>query len=297
VQNTTDTLEQLVAINIGDIFESLGLSNVKRGRAILKKAFRPPALRFAKQMIEFDRRVGESGLRAGSLWACKKLVGRVLVSGVEHIPKQGATLIVSNHPGLSDSIDLFAAIPRDDLRIIAAHRPFLVALPNLKQYLVYVKEDASQRMSAFRGVLAELRAGRAVLTFPAGKIEPDPGVRKDAARSLELWTESIGLLARLEPSTTIVPVIVSGVFTPAAYRNPIARARRKLDDRERFAAMLQVMWPGYQRNVVHVAFGAPMSAADLKTRYANPLEITEAIANEAKKLIESPPTDWQEILA
>jgi hypothetical protein len=40
-----------------------------------------------------------------------------------------------------------------------------------------------------------------------------------------------------------------------------------------------------------------MSAADLKTRYANPLEITEAIANEAKKLIESPPTDWQEILA
>jgi 1-acyl-sn-glycerol-3-phosphate acyltransferase len=297
VQNTTDTLEQLVAINIGDIFESLGLSKVKRGRTILKKAFRPPALRFAKQMIEFDRRVGESGLREGSLWACKKLVGRVFVSGIDHIPKQGATLIVSNHPGLSDSIDLFAAIPRDDLRIVAAHRPFLIALPNLNEYLVYVKEDASQRMSAFRGVLAELRAGRAVLTFPAGKIEPDPGIRTDAARSLESWTESIGLLARLEPSTTIVPVIVSGVFTPAAYRNPIARARRTLDDRERFAAMLQVMWPGYQRNTVHVAFGAPMSAADLKTRYANPLEITQAIANEAKKLIDSPPTDWQEISA
>lgn len=297
MQNTTDTLEQLVAINIGDIFESLGLSKVKRGRTILKKAFRPPALRFAKQMIEFDRRVGESGLREGSLWACKKLVGRVFVSGIDHIPKQGATLIVSNHPGLSDSIDLFSAIPRDDLRIVAAHRPFLIALPNLKEYLVYVKEDASQRMSAFRGVLAELRAGRAVLTFPAGKIEPDPGIRKDAARSLELWTESIGLLARLEPSTTIVPVIVSGVFTPAAYRNPIARARRKLDDHERFAAMLQVMWPGYQRNTVHVAFGTPMSAADLKTRYANPLEITQAIANEAKKLIDSPPTDWQEISA
>jgi hypothetical protein len=272
----------LVDINLGDICDSLG---VRRG-ALTDMLFRAPAERFARQMQTFDERIGSDGLRAAARWITGELAGRIDVHGVEHIPASGPLLIVSNHPGLTDTVDLFASIPRDDLRIVAAHRPFLAALPNLTPHLVFVREDAGARMSAFRGIVSELRAGRAVLTFPAGRIEPDPAQRRDeAVASLESWNESTGLLARLAPDATIVPAIVSGVFDPAAYRHPIARIRRDLAQRERMAAMLQVILPALQRNTVTLRFGRPQRAADVAAGAADAAAITARIRDGARALL------------
>jgi len=272
----------LVDINLGDICDSLGV----RRSALTDALFRAPAERFARQMQTFDARIGSHGLREAARWITGQLAGRIDVEGAERVPRSGPLLIVSNHPGLTDTVDLFASIPRDDLRIVAAHRPFLAALPNLTPHLVFVREDAGARMSAFRSIVAELRAGRAVLTFPAGRIEPDPAQRRaDAVAALDAWNESTGLLARLAPETAIVPVIVRGVFDPAAYHHPLARIKRDLADRERMAAMLQVMLPALQRNTIRLDFGPPLRAAQLAAAHTDPAAITEHIRTAAGALI------------
>jgi hypothetical protein len=196
-------------------------------------------------------------------------------------------LILSNHPGLSDTLNLFAAIPREDLRVIAAYRPFLANLPNISARMVYVREDAGARMTAFRESSSLLKKAMAVLTFPAGKIEPDPAMRRDAAReSIASWIDSVALLIKLAPDTTIVPVIVSGVFDPRAYHNPLAQRKATLPERERFGAMLQVIWPGYQRNTVTLNFGAPIIARDLIARHeGDAAGVMAAIRDAARILI------------
>jgi hypothetical protein len=134
--------------------------------------------------------------------------------------------------------------------------------------MIYVKEDASARMTAFRESAALLKKDHSVLTFPAGKIEPDPAMRlPDARISIDSWIDSVALLAKLVPDTMIVPVIVRGVFDARAYRNPLAQRKATLPERERFAAMLQVIWPGYQRNAVTVTFGPALSARTLVERH------------------------------
>ncbi len=255
-----DAFARLVEINVNDIYESL---NIRRNAA-LNALFQIPARRFARQIVEFDRRVGAHGLRSASSWILPQLTGGVRVRGAENIPVSGPVLILSNHPGLSDTLNLFAAIPREDLRVIAAYRPFLANLPNVSARMVYVKEDAGARMAAFRESAALLKKALAVLTFPAGKIEPDPAMRRDAARaSIDAWIDSVALLIKLAPDTKVAPVIVSGVFDPRAYRNPLAQRKPTLPERERFGAMLQVIWPGYQHNTVTVNFGAPIAGRDL----------------------------------
>ena len=61
----------------------------------------------------------------------KRYVRNVRVHGHEHIPPTGPALFLSNHPGMADTISLFAAINRMDLKIIALHRPFLASLVNV----------------------------------------------------------------------------------------------------------------------------------------------------------------------
>jgi hypothetical protein len=278
-----DAFARLVEININDIYESL---NVRRN-AVFDAIFQVPARRFARQITEFDRRTGADGLRRAAGWIQQQVVGAAYAEGAANIPENGPVLILSNHPGLSDTLNLFASIPREDLRIIAAFRPFLAALPNVSARMVYVKEDASARMTAFRESAALLKKGLSVLTFPAGKIEPDPAIRRDDARaSIDGWIDSVGLLAKLAPDAAIVPVIVSGVFEPAAYRHRLAQRKTTLAERERFAAMLQVIWPGYQRNTVRLRFGAALSARELVAQCAgDAAAITARIRDAARTLI------------
>lgn len=273
--------EQLVEINLGDFYEALEI----RRRPALDLFMRFPARRFARDVLEFDARVGSVGLRTAAGWACTRLVNGVDVHGAGQVPPRGPLLIVSNHPGLGDTVALFASLPRDDMRIVANQRPFLQALKHLSARLVSVDKDAGQRMAAFRGVAGALKAGYAVLTFPAGKIEPDPDVRRaDALGSLDNWSDSIGLLARLVPAMHIVPVIVRGVYTPAALRNPLARMRRDAVTRERVASTLQIAWRGYQHNTIRIDVGAPLAAAKL-AQLGDAAAITAAIRDAARALM------------
>jgi hypothetical protein len=103
-----------------------------------------------------------------------------------------------------------------------------------------------------------LEEGGALLTFPAGEIEPDPatfGLQR-AAASLQNWSDSYTLFARLAPRTQFVPALVSHVISPDAQRHPLTLLRRTARDKEKLAAALQVALPRYRDLVARVTFGS-----------------------------------------
>jgi len=200
------------------------------------------AKKFAIQMIDFDREVGRSGLLEAARKALPNYVRTLSVAGAENVPPRGPLLVLSNHPGMSDALCLIVAIQRLDLRVIALDRPFLRALPNTSKYLFFVDSSPARRMSAVRQAVSHLKEGGAVLTFPAGKIEPDPNVYDGAEQSLADWSDSVSLFLRLVPRTQVVPALVRGVLWEKAVRHPITSLRRGRAERERLGAALQLIF-------------------------------------------------------
>jgi 1-acyl-sn-glycerol-3-phosphate acyltransferase len=210
------------------------------------------------------------------------------VHGREHVPARGPALFLSNHPGMTDTVSLFTAIDRSDLRIIAFHRPFLAALCNVSRHLSYISEDSSERMRAVRQVSTHLRAGGAVLTFPAGKIEPDPAVHQDSLESLKDWTDSSAVFLRMARETKIVPVLVSGVVWEKSVRLWLTRMKRNREDREKLATALQLLamvTRDAHPTTVHVQFGKPITLEEVGSLEADCIH--EKLIERMKCLIES----------
>jgi len=274
-----DQLERLTQAGVDDVISAFGLGGVRRGRVVLEALTRIPAGRLARQILAYDAMVGEAGLGTGGAWALKRLCETASVEGQDNVPRGGPLLLVSNHPGLADAVALFASTPRDDLRVIAADRPFLTALPNTSRYLLTVAEHSAGRSGVAREAARHLRSGGAVLTFPGGRIEPDPAVLPGAVEALRRWSASADLFARLTPGLAIVPVVVSGVTSPSALRNPLTRLRRRRRDREWLAATLQMLVPALRDVDVRVDFGRPV--------YAEPgATVGDAVARETRRLME-----------
>ena len=283
------TPDLLVDINLADLLESIGLG-ARRG-AFLRPLLRPAAGRFARTVREFDDRVGVCGLAAGSEWLLRRMAGGLQVAGRSHVPASGPLLVLANHPGMADTVALFAGLAaRPDLRVIALDRPFLRALPNVAACVSFVGDDGASRMRALRAGVQHLRQGGALLTFPAGAIEPDPAAEgaKFAIEALQSWSASYALFARAVPQTRIVAAIVSQVVSADALRNPLTRLRRSAADRGKLAAALQILWPPYQALPARVTFGA-VNTADGQ----GVAEIRQTVLSRAVALIASPPACWE----
>ncbi len=277
-------LAALIQINTDDMLEAFGLGDVHRGCRFWAASCYWPARRFAQTVLEFDRRVAAQGLPAAAAWGLQQFSARVEVVGRAHLPLTGPVIFVANHPGITDTLALFAALPRADLYTVAAQRPFLHSLPHMSRRLLYVNEASNAHLGVVRSVVQHLRRGGCILTFPAGKIEPDPAVLPGASAAFEEWSDSIGLFARLAPEAQIVPVLVSGVFSPHALASPLTHIRRRQPDRERFAAMLQVAAPWLYPVQIRVALAAPLRAGDLIIR-SSPAQAKQAVIAEMRALL------------
>jgi 1-acyl-sn-glycerol-3-phosphate acyltransferase len=269
-------LADLTWLNVADARSAFGLGPRTPLRGLADVALRVPARRFSRQLLALDAMVGRAGLRAGSAWICAQLSAGVVVRGPA-LPERGPLLLVANHPGLLDAAALCSAIPRDDLRILAITRPFLRALPNIAANLFAVGSTPAARTAAVRAGARHLRAGGALLTFPAGRIEPDPLTAEGAEESLAGWSESVDLIARLAGSPAVAPLIVGGVMSPAALGHPLARLRRAPADRRWLAAILQLMLPPLRGNRVRVQIGAPVRAESAR--------LSETVTAAARRLI------------
>ena len=253
------SLAELTWLNVADIFTAFGLSRVGWLRGPLELICRLPARRFATELVGLDTLVGAQGLRAGGAWMVATLCGSLERRGPP-LPSAGPLLIVANHPGLMDAAALFGAIPRADLRVLVADRPFLRALPHIAAALIPVGNGAATHTSALRTAVRHLRDGGALLSFPAGKIEPDPLALPGAEAALAGWSDSAELFARLVDGLTIVPAIVGGVLSTRALSHPLLRLRRTPSERQWLAAIIQLMQPQRFPVRVRVQFGLPIIA-------------------------------------
>ena len=260
--------DALMQIALDDLVASVGCAHRPLVTRILRWCLQRPARTFARQMVEFDAAVAQLGLPGAARRAQRHYVRDVQVSHERPLPV-GPVLALANHPGMTDTLSLFSALDRDDLKIIALDRPFLTAMPHVSDRLFFVREsDSRARAQLVRQVSTHLRRGGSVLTFPAGHIEPDPAVAPDAIASLDRWTDSVGVFIRMAPDTAVVPVLVRGVLWRAALRQPLLRLKQTREERERLAATLQLLahvaW-GIKPVTVRVHVGAPISARELGT--------------------------------
>ncbi len=275
-------LDWLTEINLDDLFAAAGLTWLRH--TPLQRLLWPFARRFAVVAQEFDRRVGVQGLAQGSSWLLHRMAAGGQVSGGHHVPATGPLLVLANHPGMTDTVALLASLAsRPDLRVIALDRPFLRALPNVARQLIVVPGHESGRMGALRAGVKHLKQGGALLTFPAGEIEPDPATfgRRRAVESVLRWSDSFVLFARMAPQTLVVPAIVSNVISGAAQQHVLTLLRRTADDKEKLAAALQVALPRYQTMVARVAFGPAQQAS------ADAGVLRQVIVDQVRSLIEA----------
>jgi hypothetical protein len=285
----TSNFEHLTQINLDDLVSSVGWQDHPILARILRRLFLKPARTFARIMVDYDSAVGELGLVEASRLMQHHFVRDMRVFGLDLIP-DSAFLALSNHPGMSDTLSLFCALNRPDLKIIALDRPFLNALPNASKHLFYVKDDSASRMGLVRQVTSHLRAGGAALTFPAGQIEPDPDVYEGALDSLKAWTDSAGVFIRMAPETAVLPVFVRGVIYTKAATHWLPATKKTRDEKEKLAAALQLLahLVFKQKDVhVRVQIGHPITARQLGT--TDPQVIHQAVLAEMKRLIENPP--------
>src|SRR5438309_11094522 len=227
---------------------------------VVRRLIRPVANHVADRFVVYDRALGEAGMHHGSAWIVDDETGGLAVEGRERVPARGPLLVVANHPGLSDAVVLFAALGREDAWIVTANYPFLRAMRLASRRFLFVSDDRADRLSAFRSIVSRLRSGDTVLVFPAGGLELDPALVRDAAlASLATWSRSVELLARLVRDTLVVPALVSGVISPSAFDHPLAKRRDVPKERQRMATLLQFALPAYRVNPVRVRFGAPIA--------------------------------------
>jgi hypothetical protein len=286
---TSSNIETLTQINLDDLISSFGWQNRPFLARLLRRTFVYPPLAFARQIAEFDSDIATHGLVMASRLALRRYANDLQIFDRDRIPAS-AFLALSNHPGMTDTLSLFVALNRDDLRIIALNRPFLNAMPNMSRQLAYVTDDPGERFTLIRQLSAHLRAGGAALTFPAGHIEPDPDVQKGSINSLRSWTDSTSLFLRMAPETAILPVVVRGVVRKNIAFHPLTYLKRARAEREKLAAALQLLAHVMlrMRDVhVRVQIGNPIYAKDIGTTETK--VVHQAVLSEMEALIENPP--------
>ncbi len=281
---------QLLRRQITDeVIKALGMTPAAWTRAVLGPVLYRPATRFSEIAAEFDRRVGEVGLVEAARWALEAFRTQVQVCLSGAVPQEGPLLIASNHPGTVDGLAIAASVGRPDLKVVASGLPFLRSLPQAAQHLIYVTLDPHQRMGVVREMIRHLRAGGAVLIFPSGRVDPDPEVLPGAEEALSAWSPSTGVVLRALPETRVLTGVVSGVLSGIHLRNPIARLRRELRQRQLLAEMLQVIRQMLAESgetiTARLTLSEPVRGLDLGAPGREAQALTQALIQRARAVL------------
>ena len=260
-----DQVTHLSSIALDDLVAALGWLGRRPFRPLVRRAGRPAARRFAEEVAAFDRCVERAGLVAAARALLARHVGALAIRGRDDVPFDRPVLFVANHPGLADALALIVAIDDDRLTLVAADRPFFRATPSVNARLIPVPAEEARWLATFRAIVDRLAARRPVATFPTGEIEPDPLIHSDAFAAVARWPRQLGAIRRRLPDLAVVPVAIGGVLTQRALRHPLARLQPARADRERAAAMLQVVLRSPRPRAVRLAFGPPLQELDAPT--------------------------------
>lgn len=187
-------------------------------------------------------------------WVLINTVYRLRERGMDHIPKEGACVVVCNHVSFVDAIIIAAAVPRP-LRFVMDHQIFKIPLLSALFRTVKAipiapsKENGTLKAQAFDAIADALKNGEAVCIFPEGKITFDgqinefrPGIEEIIART----------------PVPVVPMALRGLWG-------------SFFSRKNGKAMTGVPWKLWMKVELHAAPAvAPehVSASDLQQRIA-----------------------------
>ena len=285
-----ERLRRLEAVCRRDLSMLTGLDGSAVGRGLLDIVLGSRVRRFARSMATFNEDLDEYGLATAARTLCAHYGGSVVAEGAEQVPDDGPVLLVANHPGLMDTLALYATMPRPDIRALARPQPLLILLSALAPHLLMLPDEGPSRAGGLREVLRTLRLGGALVLFPAGHLEPEPARFCHERRSgsppsepLEPWSSGVGTLVRLAARQgvplQVVPTSIAGVLSEATARRfgPLIRLRRTLRGREDLTAVVQVAFPSLGPTTIRVRYGCPLSAEELAADRADADTITARV--------------------
>ena len=175
-------------------------------------------------------------------WLLARVIYRIRVRGLEHVPGEGAALVVCNHVSFADALVLSAAVHRP-MRFVMESSIFRMPVLNavfrgMKAIpIAPASEDREVRERAFAQVLEELAAGQLVCIFPEGRLTADGAIGEFRP----------GLMRVLrERPLPVVPVALSGLWGSAFSRRHPGPGRW----------LPRRLWAR-----IDVAVGAPVAAA------------------------------------
>jgi len=256
-------VDALTGFITDEVFVALGLPPHGRLRYHLGPLFARPTRRFVQLLADFDKIVAQQGPCQAARGLLPRFADSIEVHGTEQIPRQGALLVASNHPGSVDGLLICANLQRDDLKVIASGIPFLKNLPATAEHLIFTTADSHERMNAARASIRHLQEGGALLVYPSGLVDPDPCIHRGASEALQLWSRSLELFLRRVPETQVLVTIVRGVLSPGWARSPITWLRREGWKRRKlaefFQVMEQMMFPGRTILQPRIDFASPLT--------------------------------------
>ena len=142
------------------------------------------------------------------VWLLIHSVYRLKKEGIEHIPEEGAAVIVCNHVSFVDALIIAAACPRP-IRFVMDHRIFKLPIINFVFRegraipIASAKEDPALLEKAYEEVAKALEAGDLVGIFPEGRIT-DTG---------ELYPFRKGITRIVERTPVpVVPMALKGLW-------------------------------------------------------------------------------------
>lgn len=273
---------------LAEFFGLLGLTEAHPLRQTLTRLLSPAIGRFTDLLAKFDSDVAAQGLPAAIRPLLARFVDGVTAVGVDLLPRTGPLLLVSNHPGAYDVLASVAQLPRSDVRVVVSEISILRQLPAAYSQFILIGQTEHTRMAATRAMLRQLRDGGVLFIFPGRLVDPDPAFMPGAAAALQRWSSSLELFLRRVPETQVVPIVASGVLSPAWLRNPVTWLRQDPIDRQKVAEAAQViqqlLWPGSLHFHPLITFGPPLAAADL-LRADAPTRPLHAIVDHQRTLL------------
>lgn len=157
---------------------------------------------------------------------CNQIIERfelkVVVEGIENIPKEGAVILAANHSlGGLDAMAVVSGLSkrRKDIRFIV--NDILLNLENLKGLFVGVNKHGKSSKESFNSINELFDSDKAVFIFPAGLVSRK---KKGEVKDLE-WKRTF-ILKSKELQTPIVPIYIDGGLSNFFYR--LSNTREKL---------------------------------------------------------------------
>jgi putative hemolysin len=175
-------------------------------------------------------------------------------TGLEHVPKTGPVVLVSNHPlGGLDGIAFMSTVGklRPDIRFVV--NDLLTHIPNFKKVVVGINKVGAKSRASLDLIEATFAADFAVLLFPAGLCsrKMDDGTIRDLT-----WQK--GFITRaIRYNLPVVPVHIDGKNSNWFYN--LARFRKKIGLKlniEMFYLSDEMF--GQRGKKIHVTFGQPI---------------------------------------